>query len=910
MSKTQEIFTKNVRKILFAFCILRFAFCISVSAQTDTEFWFACPDLSSNHFENCIKLRIISFDEAVTVTLSQPANPSFQAITRNISAQSFTTVELGNLLNYVETKAGAVRNTGILIQSTGNISVYYANTCDNSEIYALKGRNALGTNFLIPTQYDYSNSSLYRGGSSVEIVAVQDSTDVTIIPTKACEGHAANVPFTIRLNRGQSFALRASSSAAADHLFNTTVTSNKPIAVNYTDDSVAGPGADLIGDQLVPVDLLGTKYIAVSNNAGTTDLKDKVYVFPVEDNTQVFFNGTLNATLNKGGKTSFTITDNAVLITADKPVSVLHYTYNSAEPGASILPALDCTGSREISYSPTGSQVQVTVLARTEDVYEADGTIGAFRVNGNSWLIPPQNFLPVGADSSWSYFRDEIGVSTLNPILKITNTKNALFHAGFFDNPGTTCSFGYFSNYNTVPLESATDQAYYHEGETITLSLNDAEDYANIVWKNADGEPLGTGAEIQIPNCTQADAGKYVVQGESVIGCYVEPDTFYVHVFAQAKAEKFDICYGNSLTLDAAGAAPFQWNDGSIADSITVSPTETTDYWVRSYYLGADGVTSFLLTDTFRVAVRDTLKPEILGDNFLCHGSTTLTVSPDYETYLWNTGATTKTISVTNAGDYWVKATDGDCRGTGFLTVNPAPEIEINILNDKISFCPDETDFEIEYQLITGEVGSAGISINGRNAACRVSTSENKIIVENATFAPDIYAAELTVYEKNCGESRKYPLEITVNYPASIIAQRWNDILGVMNVDYNGGYTFTAFQWYKNGVPMANETRSYIYSEDEFSVADTYSVQLTDNAGKQIFTCGFRPEHLAVSSVQTLVKPLQTINLNASGTASFYDPAGTVYSIQKMVDNQIVAPEKRGIYILKFNNRITKITVQ
>jgi hypothetical protein len=131
-----------------------------------------------------------------------------------------------------------------------------------------------------------------------------------------------------------------------------------------------------------------------------------------------------------------------------------------------------------------------------------------------------------------------------------------------------------------------------------------------------------------------------------------------------------------------------------------------------------------------------------------------------------------------------------------------------------------------------------------------------------------------------------------------------------MNEQYNGGYSFTAFQWNQNGVAMAGETGSYIYSETEFSTADTYSVLLTNSAGKEIFTCDFSPEHLAKGSVQTLVRPLQTINLNANGTASFYDMLGTVYSIQNAIDNQVVAPEKRGIYFLKFNGKIIKIKVQ
>jgi hypothetical protein len=366
------------------------------------------------------------------------------------------------------------------------------------------------------------------------------------------------------------------------------------------------------------------------------------------------------------------------------------------------------------------------------------------------------------------------------------------------------------------------------------------------------------------------------------------------------------------LTLNAPGAAPFQWSNDSTTNSITVSPTESTDYWVKSYYLGADGLASFLLTDTFRVAVRDTLNPEIVGDEFLRYGSATLTVSEDYETYLWSTGATTKTITVNQAGDYRVKVTDEvGCQGSGTFAVQPSPPINISLLNTEFEICPGEPNFEIAYRIIDGKVGRAEISIDGSNAACDVFPSENKIIVEPGHLAPDIYAAELTVYEETYGTSQSLPVSLMVKYPSGkMITQRWNDILGVVNAQNNGGYSFTAFQWYKNGVVMAGETGSYIYDETEFSVTDTYRVLLTNSAGKRIFTCDFSPEHLTAGSVQTLVQPQQTLNLNENGTASFYDVAGTVYSVQNTVDNQIVAPQKKGIYFLKFNNRITKIVVQ
>ncbi|MDR0542373.1 MAG: IgGFc-binding protein [Dysgonamonadaceae bacterium] len=888
--------------LLLLFCL---SFTANIFAQTDTEFWFACPALSKQHFHDCIKLQLISYGNAATVTITQPANPGFRPIVRNLTAYNYSTVELKSLVDMVATEPGDVRNTGLLITATNDIGVYYANTCDNSEIYALKGRNALGTDFLIPTQYDFDSSSGYGGSSSVEIVAIEDNTAVTITPTKNCVGHPANVPFTINLNRGQSFCLRASSIKKEDHLFNTTVVSDKPVAVNYTDDSLAGPGVDLIGDQLVPVNLLGTDYIAVSNNQGTNN--DIVYIFPTQDNTQVLVDGALHATLNRGGSARIEIPNSnqiqAKHITSDKPISVLQYTRKKNEPGASILPALACTGSREISYKQTGDALRVTIVTKIENT---DG----FLVDGNNpYLIPQGSFTSLADGSGWAYCNREISTAP-GKVLQISN-KKGFFHAGFFDNPGTTCSFGFFSNYNKISLSGNTGKAYYRTGETINLVLADTASLENFLWTGPNGF-TSNAFSPQIENCTQANAGMYIVTASHKDGCPIEPDTFYVHVFPEAEMQEQTICYGNNITLSAPGSEPFLWNNGETTKTITVTPTITTDYSVTSMQAGFDSLRFFALTDAYRVVVLDSLKPNISGDRFICHGNAALSVLENYESYLWSTGETTQSINVTQAGVYSVNVTDGDCRGSGIFSVNPAPQINITV-NNKIAFCPDETTFELEYQSITGEIGSFDIDFENQELPDKTGEqlTNDKIIVEiPQNMRPDIYKATLSVYEKNCGEKQTVPLEIMVKYPSDIIAQRWNDILGVMNAQYNGGYNFTAFQWYRNGVEMAGETKSYIYKKDEFNFTDAYSALLTNTAGKQIFTCDFIPEHLQTGSIQTLVHPLQVINVNANGTASFYDIAGAVYHIQQVKDNKMIAPEKQGMYILKFNDKVFKIVVQ
>ncbi|GHU69314.1 hypothetical protein FACS189413_08020 [Bacteroidia bacterium] len=890
----------------FLCIVYLFVSAVNAFAQTGAEFWFAAPQLITDGSSSRNRVRdltFVAYSEAVAVTVEMPANPGFTPVKVNIPANTMHTLHLESYSNIMLTQpANAVVNTGIKITSTGKISCYYAITQADSEIYTLKGRNGLGTEFLVPSQFTRANSG--NTAHTVEIVATEDNTTVEILPSRACIGHAANTLFSITLGKGQAYCLKAASNSAGSQLRNTVITADKPIAVNTSDDMVNGGGGDLdlIGEQLVPTALCGDKYIAVKNSNGNVE---QINIFPLEDNTVIRINGVALPAMNKGSEYQTAPAANVTLITSDngKPFVAFQVTSNGNELGGTMLPFISCTGSREVAYSPILTQMPtVVVLAKTSD-------IGAFNVNGmGNVFLPVARFSPLPDDPDWSYSLGSL--PSINGVVRIENSQG-YFHFGVYDYTSGTCSYGYFSNYNLISLAGNTGKAYYRTGETINMVLADTTGLENFFWKGAGGFTSNVSSP-QIENCTQSNAGMYVVTASHEDGCPIEPDTFYVHVFPEAKAQEHTICYGNNITLSAPGSEPFLWNNGETTKTITVTPNATTGYTATSMQAGFDDLKFFALTDTYRVVVLDSLKPNISGDHFICHGNAVLSVSENYESYLWSTGETTQSINVTQAGIYSVNVADGDCRGSGIFSVNPAPEINITV-NNKIALCPGEANFEIEYQSITGEIGS--FDIDFENAELQDKTGEqltnDKIMVEiPQNTRPDVYKATLTVYEKNCGESQTIPLEMMVKYPSDIIAQRWNDILGVMNTQYNDGYNFTAFQWYKNGIEMAGETSSYIYRETEFSTADTYSVLLTNSAGKQIFTCDFSPEHLAAGSVQTLVQPLQTINLNANGTASFYDMVGTVYSIQNTLDNQIVAPEKQGIYFLKFNGKIIKIVVR
>lgn len=210
-------------------------------AQIDNLFWFAAPDISANHAHNPITFCFTSFGNPATVTISQPANPGFTPVTVNLNPYSYYALDVTSQENIVETApVNTVCNYGFKITSTTNITAYYQLGANNSEIYTLKGRNALGTDFIVPMQNYLVDGPPSDPRNSIEIVATEDNTVVTITPSQPIAGGVpAGVPITITLNAGQSYCIKSADQSAAGHLTNTRITSNKPIAVNSTDDSVA-----------------------------------------------------------------------------------------------------------------------------------------------------------------------------------------------------------------------------------------------------------------------------------------------------------------------------------------------------------------------------------------------------------------------------------------------------------------------------------------------------------------------------------------------------------------------------------------------------------------------------------------------------------------------------------------------
>ena len=155
---------------------------------------------------------------------------------------------------------------------------------------------------------------------------------------------------------------------------------------------------------------------------------------------------------------------------------------------------------------------------------------------------------------------------------------------------------------------------------------------------------------------------------------------------------------------------------------------------------------------------------------------------------------------------------------------------------------------------------------------------------------PGHYMATLYFDNGICLDSNLLSLSMPfqIRYPRWILEQHWNDVVAVLNENYNGGYSFSSFQWYRDGALMVGETNSYIYEPHWLSGA-TYSASLVRiGETEAVMTCelpvdtvradAIVPTHPYLSVVPTLVvmaNPVVNILSVNEGEYAVYNAWGT-----------------------------------
>jgi len=469
--------TKGFMKKVF-FSILFILYSVGLIGQIDTEFWFAAPDVNELHADRPILIRFASLYDTANVLISMPAEDTFIPIEIQIPPNSTYSLDLTQWIDLIENQgSNIIYNKGILIRSSSPISAYYevlTSNYLNPEIFALKGRNAKGVEFFTPFQTYFGRNPEVEYYSDIIIVSTEDNNQIIVVPSKDLIDHPAGTPFTIILGKGQTIVLRAVGSSGMDNPMGTKIKSMKPISVTVSEDSVDGPGGcgDLLGDQIVPVNMLGIEYIVPK---GSLYYDEFVYCLAIDNETSLFIgnDSTPIVSLEEGQYYKIPVYE-PFYLRSSKRIYVYHVTGYGCELGSALIPSFGCSGSSSIGFTrSTGEFFSLYLMVRS-------GGEDDFSINGNTNMIHASQFAPVsGTNGEWVYANIELSISDI-PVevgQLIENSTNK-FHLGLTNGGSFSgCRYGYFSDFTVYESKIVANATEFCELEELIMTRNEIQDF-------------------------------------------------------------------------------------------------------------------------------------------------------------------------------------------------------------------------------------------------------------------------------------------------------------------------------------------------------------------------------------------------------------------------------------------------
>ena len=498
-------------KHIFIVLFVMFVSTNDAKAQVDTTFWFAAPWVTPDHAQNFpMAFHISTFNNPTVVRLRQPA--STYDTTFTVPANSLFSKYVTHILDQVESKPADDNSltTGFEITSDFPIVAVYdfLSSANNPETYSLKGQNGLGLEFVTPFQTRWDNKILPNDNSGDGVitqpkqmfcvVATEPNTIVYITPRcMTVGGHPANVTYSVLLPLAGSVYtcenLVQNTSVSGNSLAGSIVVSDKKIAVTVSDDSVnpvgfTGGGCyDMLGDQLVPTDVIGKEYIVNKGflNAGSDE---SAFITATENFTTINIediNGVTTIILNQGDTYQYSITEQLTHVIADKNIYVNHMSGYGCELGSAILPPLNCAGSSSVSFPRTNT------FSFLLNIVCPSGSEGNFLVNGDPLIVQATDFSTVpGTGGAFVGAQIDIPILTIpSGSSNFISNSSDLFSLGIINGGATGgCLYHYLSSFlRRVKVDAGTDQDLCSAEATVDLTGSVSGGTITGVWEVIDG---------------------------------------------------------------------------------------------------------------------------------------------------------------------------------------------------------------------------------------------------------------------------------------------------------------------------------------------------------------------------------------------------------------------------------------
>lgn len=805
--------------------VATFTYSQQVASTQGKEFWAVFMRNSTYVTGNTgLELSIIvSAKRACSVTLRNPNSTWTQTI--NVGANSSQAVIIPHAQAYLDQASTSAVNRGLLITSTDTISVYssnfYSATFDAANVLPI---DALGYEYIIQCYKPVINESVFS------ITAVEDNTVVDITPSVnvfAGSTYNANQQMTVNLNRGQSVLIQSSTTGTAGDLSGTKVVARdcKKIAVFNGDASTNVPSgnyADHIYEQAFPVGSWGKRFIVTNSK---TRSKDIIKITASANGTTIRKNGNLLSTINEGQSYEFelTATEKSAFIETSNPSAVYLYLVSVAQGGSSdgdpsmvwiapIEQKIDAITFKTFmpintnaSNSPEQHYVNIVTETSNTGNIRLDGAAqtGWQTVNGNSQYSFLVKLITHDAHSLSG------GTGFTAHIYGIGNAVSYAYTVG-----SLAINLAERMYINGLGSTSADVSGDFCQGEEINFSSEVDYDFNSVIWNFGDGN-AAVGSETSY---TYTQPGNYTVNmqvntSSSACASFSTAVSFDVNVGRTWETERTTQArYGETITIegqtltvteDITIDATYPSSTGcdsivhhhvlvsTVIENITATICEGETYNENGFNEHNQGNYTRSFTDEFGIEniinlhliVNERPNVQIIGNNTLCQGGTSLAVSGG-DQYLWSTGETSESIEISEPGNYIVTVTNTETGCSAITDINVYPEVEVAIDYEPIYCHGGHTDL-----VVTGRFGLEPYT-GERTMSVTAGTYTFRITDSNGCTAERV--VEITENDELHNE-----VELTEAY--------CNDNFGRAEISVRGGVQPYSILWFDGNTQFARD---------------------------------------------------------------------------------------------------------
>jgi len=660
------------------------------------DFWIALHKA----FPVGYTLVYISGAQNANVTITCGAN----GLTQNYSFQGGTVLPI--MLSVAQVSAlqnppvAAVHKQSLHVTSDADIVVHLEllkGTDDEGALVYPSDNQQYGNEYYLngpPMVGSFSINNPTHG--SFSIVNRCDSTELEITPAKDARNHAAGIPFTVTLRRGECYILPCA--ATSRDLSGTKVVVKyasccNPINVflTYEVNYIYWPlnngpcCADQLLEQILPVSLWTNYYPMVSLRNNHYNL---IKIVSGSNNNAIYFDGVSKRTL-QDGQGFDTIISGAVIVSSDAPVSITEHmvSQGAAFHTNGVMPPADSMSDpASLLMLPLSNGVTDAYLKTVTNLQNPSGagfpnvgnllndlmlitaTANVPSVQLNNTSVASQ-FAAFPGNAAYSYARIPLDTSKICHLTAATPV-NAYYYAAYVQG-SSAFALGDVHTVNFQDTAAITT-------DTITACFRDS---INIVASQADSYLWSDGGISQ--SITVRADGLYSVRKFYADSCDVIIKRYQVYfrqpdIIAATDTTLLTRCSGETLTLTAGKANAYLWSNGDTTRHIDVRTGGSFSVSL-SYYDSCSIVTHF-----YRVVEKAYSTRDVADTLFKCIHQTLTLKADTADSYLWQDHSVLQTLNVTDPGVYTVVETT---RSNCFIVnhrfdVNTYPSEPFSLLED------------------------------------------------------------------------------------------------------------------------------------------------------------------------------------------------------------------------------------